>query len=896
MNQISVLLLLTTLGASVWCSLPPTNSSRALTFRTSLHVARSLNPESTENLSVKTKSGDLATIIVKKREGGRNIRNFWVQDDSNWKPITSSSSSESLSKQRSFAPINVVAVTNVTTPDTLVKHEVSSLRNITPTPEKVQTEENKTHISKNDSAQNATSYALSLISQETRHYVRNSAAPTENNVQKLEPDIVFGAITASPHPSEKTTRSAETATATGVSNFEVYPVQASSGRQLSSNFVPIESGRKLVPDPIIVTSSMSMGTPINVETEEDRQSRKLYVDPDGIPVITGIRVPDDESDRQVWRNARVINGILVPYAKNHNSKYPQKVSPSHSHSTVQPTNSQWLKTEQNQKKPMAIIMKDNGSSGKWTEKKMSPTNPPPLNIMLIEEQDDKWQKLGTVSSSNKGQGQNQENRFRPSPMWIREDVRQGQDQSYVSDKILDYIKQINQHESSHRLVRKVEDSDARAFLEEEAGRAINPRAIQGGSNINSYYTSSTMSPPRVSFEGVRTPVLQYAHPELGVQPAKVVATTTSRKEPEVEPILDSRAQALAYFAHDIHADRSPFAFEPGLEEEARVQESLDTKPVKPSTRPKKTLAYPSPKYVDGPNIPPHGPHSHYNKYEYSSKYPFSYKGYGGNYYNHVHEPEKPMWRKISDTVKDHVQNGIEKVSNLTRPVVEPLMEATHKISQNLGLSSGNRDLTTIKDKVGLAGSPSILLPALGLVAGGAALGLGAVAVGRYLHMDVTHMRSNDEQQRNLDQIVTLVNNTEVIRNISSQFEPVFVSTKDGDKKAVSNEHQSRKRRSSADNEIELENTPIQDFVVNEEQKHFLSNPTLWKNSGCVNKIFCEIMSAQPEESYLLMESKMIKYIKSLNSSLSQTMIPQLGSIMSYVRRRNCSQLICEYRI
>lgn len=70
---------------------------------------------------------------------------------------------------------------------------------------------------------------------------------------------------------------------------------------------------------------------------------------------------------------------------------------------------------------------------------------------------------------------------------------------------------------------------------------------------------------------------------------------------------------------------------------------------------------------------------------------------------------------------------MEKMSNLARPVVEPLVEATHKISENLGFSPGTRHLS---EKLGVATSGSVLFPALGLVAGGAALGLGAVAVGR----------------------------------------------------------------------------------------------------------------------------------------------------------------------
>lgn len=122
-------------------------------------------------------------------------------------------------------------------------------------------------------------------------------------------------------------------------------------------------------------------------------------------------------------------------------------------------------------------------------------------------------------------------------------------------------------------------------------------------------------------------------------------------------------------------------------------------------------------------------------------------------------------------------------------------------------------------------------------------------------MDVTHMRSNNEQQRNLDHIVTLVNNTEVLRNVSS-----LTETTESEKVSTSENHGPKQR--SSDNEIELENTPINDFVITNEQKHFLSNPTLWKTNGCVDKIFCEVMIAQPQEADLVLESKMVKYIES----------------------------------
>lgn len=393
-------------------------------------------------------------------------------------------------------------------------------------------------------------------------------------------------------------------------------VKKRDGRQQFSDLTPKQNLQLVsmsnehspkVPDPVVIRSDSVY---VKNQKEEEKKSRSLlHVDTDGIPVITGVREPDDENDTQIWRNARVINGILVP--------------------NMNKTNHHVVKEEL---KPIAPMF-----NGVWQvyRKKPEPEYVQPVfnNVQRLPERD-------------------------------------SYDEKYMTDKILEYIKNINGN--------ILENDRASRMLEPKMeARVLHAPSISVFPNSAAY---SPKSVPRLSFEeSARTPVLQYAHPELGVQAAKY--------EPPEEMQRDGRRQqALSYFGHDIHADRSPFAFEPGLEKESRVKV------------PKKYTPY------------------------YS--FPEKHGKYSPGYYIN---DEASFWTLM----KNKMKTSFDKMTDLTRPVVDPLVEATQKITGNLGFNNGNRELTNVvKEKLGMVATPSVLLPALGLVAGGAALGLGAVAVGR----------------------------------------------------------------------------------------------------------------------------------------------------------------------
>lgn len=199
--------------------------------------------------------------------------------------------------------------------------------------------------------------------------------------------------------------------------------------------------------------------------------------------------------------------------------------------------------------------------------------------------------------------------------------------------------------------------------------------------VSQRYTSSSQTIAPVALKpGARAPVLQYAHPELGVQPAKILKNEKRRPDnfPENQHSFTEQRHKKKYVLND-----------------KNIVDSYTTKNYYP------------------------------NQYFYGLKRP--------------HEP--PFWVKISENLKNQFSTGVERVSQFTRPVIDPLVEATHKISQNLGLSKGKE----AQDKIGtVASGTSILIPALGLVASGAALGIGAVAVGRYLDVDVLKRSTADD--------------------------------------------------------------------------------------------------------------------------------------------------------
>lgn len=604
-------------------STPKTIYKPAVT-RTELKVSRSLNPDAVQTLNVRTNNGGLATIIVKKRDGKTSVNNEPRQAYYD----VSNQFSRGEVRRGMFGPVHLDDV------------QVQKLQ-------QQQSYENGRVYNNWVNAQPVTTLHQSQLYHRSPYESYRFAPPSPNDQKSVNL----------------------------INSFMKHVQSIEGGRQIRSpdGSMPNDRAqvRTKIPEPVTINSDSVY---VKDQPNNTKKARSLMeIDSDGIPLINGIRVPDDENDkRQTWRNARVINGELVPYENGYvpprTVEYGQLIYP------VKKSVDQM----QSRKKSIGPFSKSDNFSEEDeqdTNKSIGPFSVTDMFTSRSSQQNIEDGNIGPFSVADNSRGTN--------------------------SKLIDYIKRINDHE-----YRK--DYFAGRSPKEAGGQQKIQRRMLTQS-ANAYFPPSSrysINKPGES-NPAGGPVLQYAHPEFGLQSVGSSYDDHQQQQQQQQQKSNKPATKVEYYTSSYQ--QRPNSNQPVYQIE----------PAQLNTR------------------------EYYNYQKAPATYPYNY-----GFIRRV-KPERPFWLKISEQVRDTFQNGFSQVHEIAKPVMQPIMEAGEKISQNLGFSYPSSNTQVAQEKISSALIPahgtSYIFPALGMLAGGAALGLGAVAMGRIFDVGtLLSMRSAED--------------------------------------------------------------------------------------------------------------------------------------------------------
>lgn len=412
-------------------------------IRTELRVGKSLRPEDTQEISVRSNDGGTARIVVKKRD----------------------------SKTASLVPRSAVVYD--------------------PQPLSVQKNSYEPELQRSKSAN----------FEKSRQTWLNAAQPVNGFYPNSADSPTYAVFGASQDESQNDL----------IRSFIEHINKVNTGRQFHNNLLTLSSMRGAeVPDPVVISSDSVNFEKINSGERSKRQkqgrSKSLVeVGADGIPIVEGIRMPDDDEDKvKTWRNGRVINGELVPYEKGYK---PKKAIPLlGDYGQLMFVKSFSDENTENVETGRSLNGRSFGPFMKSDNFKLKSAGP-----FTVEDN----RQLRSHTDDNRN------DRKQPiGPFSVKDNAR------VTNSKLIDYIKTINDNENRRRDFFLAESkNNNRHVVFSAAQPKIQRRMLENiGEPVYAPSRLYAVKQEKVS-ETSRSPVIEYAHPEFGGKATPTKAST-----------------------------------------------------------------------------------------------------------------------------------------------------------------------------------------------------------------------------------------------------------------------------------------------------------------------------------------------------------------------------------
>lgn len=565
----------------------------------------------------------------------------------------------------------------------------------------------------------------------------------------------------------------------------------------------------LLPEPVDVTHSLG------VSQTGGASIPRVEIDHDGIPIIHGVVVPDDPNDKQVWRNARVLNNVLIEN-KDTNS------------AAVQDHGDMFVYRPQG-----ARILQHNDGEEPSFKPSQADTFAPSLPYPAFY-----YQRYYQDKDTN-------ENQKLPDNVAVEtsDDVSPSS-----ADDTADTTDATVADEQQQ------DDQTDMAIEGQTAGRGFNTKRPKK--------TGFSKQTPGSSIGNGARPISYY------VQPEEAKAIHDDRSPYDYEPAQ----QQTSYYTNDYspqqqydsaskqdyHAsDYQYYSQQPQAQQYAAQQQQYA--PQQQQT-PQRTGLYQQNSFLPGgSNVVPapsdafvireqtytsggqtfsvpipvpkdqYTQQLQYGQYTQYPQYQYQYPA-GQQQQSYYQTAGQQPFDFLGAKLKEQVQKAKDKFHDMTDPVVDPLMEAGQKISTNLGLPER---VHKINEKVA---TPSVLVPLA--MAGGAALALGGLSTAIAL--------SNTNATTAFKNLPGL-KNSPLVDRLSTLKIKVKRSADDEDVDQYDEESENL-----LDRVMSSLNGPQRIFLAQLQRTGF----DQWQKTPCAKRIFCDVMIQQSDDAIALMEKRM----------------------------------------